>query len=84
MIAALGAVTPKLFKRPQKIPRTTSEISVQKSTMLGAAPRHLGEDMELQGYRLSINHEIIAATQKECSEGVRAARALLCVRNLTI
>lgn len=81
-MAALGAVTPKLFKRPQKIPRITSEISAQKSTMLGAAPRHRGEDLELQGYGLSINHKIIAATQKQCSEGVRAARAFLRVREI--
>ena len=37
VIRALGAVTPKLDWWLQQIPGTTSEISVQKSAILGAA-----------------------------------------------
>uniref|UniRef100_A0A3Q0S451 Immunoglobulin V-set domain-containing protein n=1 Tax=Amphilophus citrinellus TaxID=61819 RepID=A0A3Q0S451_AMPCI len=37
VIGTLGAVTPKLGERLQQIPGTTSEISVQKSAILGTA-----------------------------------------------
>ncbi|XP_076747360.1 uncharacterized protein LOC101485988 [Maylandia zebra] len=37
VIGALGAVTPKLGEWLQQIPGTTSEISVQKSAVLGTA-----------------------------------------------
>ena len=37
VIEALGAVTPKLEERLQQIPGTTSELSVQKSAVLGTA-----------------------------------------------
>ena len=37
VIGALGAVTPKLGEWLQQIPGRTSEISVQKSALLGTA-----------------------------------------------
>ncbi|TWW54978.1 hypothetical protein D4764_09G0000270 [Takifugu flavidus] len=37
VIGTLGAVTPNLSRWPQQIPGTTSEISVQKSAVLGTA-----------------------------------------------
>lgn len=37
VIGALGAVTPKLGKWLQQIPEMTSEISVQRSTVLETA-----------------------------------------------
>ena len=37
VIGALGAVTPKLREWLQQIPGRTSEISVQKSALLGTA-----------------------------------------------
>ena len=37
VIGALGAVTPKLEEWLQQIPGTTSELSVQKSAVLGTA-----------------------------------------------
>ena len=37
VVGALGAVTPKLDAWLQEIPGTTSEISVQKSALLGTA-----------------------------------------------
>lgn len=39
VIGALGAITPKLG---EQIPGTTSEMSVQKSTILGAAKIQMG------------------------------------------
>ena len=44
---ALGAVTPKLEWWLQQIPGTTTEISVQKSTLLGTA-KILGQALRRQ------------------------------------
>ena len=55
VIGALGAVTPTLEEWPQQIPGTTSELSVQKSAVLGTAkilkpqaPKLLVEDPRLR------------------------------------
>ena len=48
IIKAVGAVTPKLGERVQHILETTSEISVQKSTVLGTA-KILRRTLELPG-----------------------------------
>ena len=48
VIAALGALTPKLEERLQQIPGTTSELSVQKSAVLGTA-KILGRTLKLPG-----------------------------------
>ena len=48
VIGALGAGTPKLEERLQQILRTTSELSVQKSAVLGAA-KILGRTLKLPG-----------------------------------
>ncbi|KAF7643082.1 hypothetical protein LDENG_00244990 [Lucifuga dentata] len=48
VIGALGAVTPKLGEWLQQIPGTTSEISVQKSAVLGTA-KMLHRTLKLPG-----------------------------------
>ncbi|TWW73485.1 hypothetical protein D4764_15G0008790 [Takifugu flavidus] len=48
VIGTLGVVTPKLSRWLQQIPGTTSEISVQKSAVLGTA-KILRRTLRLQG-----------------------------------
>ena len=47
-IGALGAVSPKLEERLRQIPGPTSELSVQKSAVLGAA-KMLRRTLKLPG-----------------------------------
>ncbi|KAF7666152.1 hypothetical protein LDENG_00119050 [Lucifuga dentata] len=49
VIGALGAVTPKLGEWLQEIPGTTSEVSVQKSAVLGTA-KILCRTLKLPGF----------------------------------
>ena len=48
LIGGLGAVTPKLEERLQQIPRTTSELCVQKSAVPGTA-KILRRSLKLPG-----------------------------------
>ncbi|KAL4000544.1 hypothetical protein ACER0C_008315 [Sarotherodon galilaeus] len=48
VIGALGAVTPKLGEWLQQIPGTTSEISVQKSAVLGRAKTNHCKELHVE------------------------------------